>query len=125
MLEAIEATLHARGAVVRRGGDYERWDLEVRRGTFGALRLLMAVEEHGAGHQLARLRFWPKFSSLGSLLSLLFACLSAGAALSDAWGAAGILAAVAIFIAIRAFRDCAAAMAAVMQTIKRLRGEET
>src|SRR2546426_6284757 len=30
-----------------RGGEHDRWDLEVRCGFFGAARLLMGVEDHG------------------------------------------------------------------------------
>ena len=37
-LQAIEASLRARGARVRRGGAYDRWDLEVRGGLLGAAR---------------------------------------------------------------------------------------
>ena len=30
------------------GGDYDRWDLEIRGGLLGSLRTRMAIEEHGA-----------------------------------------------------------------------------
>ncbi len=35
------------------GGDYNRWDLEVREGIFAAACTLIAIEEHAAGKQLA------------------------------------------------------------------------
>ncbi|MEA2273997.1 MAG: hypothetical protein QOI98_2705, partial [Solirubrobacteraceae bacterium] len=41
------------GAKARRGGTYERWDLEVRGGAFGVARVRTALEEHGEGRQLA------------------------------------------------------------------------
>ena len=44
------------------GGDFERWDLHVRGGMLGSMRLRVAVEEHGAGRQLVRIRSWPRFS---------------------------------------------------------------
>src|SRR5437867_238724 len=64
-LQAIEVALQARGARVLRGGDYDRWELEVRGGLFGAARTRMAIEEHGAGKQLVRFRSWSRCSTKG------------------------------------------------------------
>jgi GT2 family glycosyltransferase len=58
-LEAVEANLRQSGAVVARGGPYDRWDLACRGGTLGASRLLMTIEEHGGGNQYVRFRWWP------------------------------------------------------------------
>ena len=84
-LESLEAALRARDAVVRRGGDFDRWDLEVRSGLFGAGRILMAVEDHGCGRQLVRYRSWPRYSPAALVPTLLFAALSSKAALDHAW----------------------------------------
>ena len=64
-LQAIEETLRAEGTTSFRGGNYDRWDLEVRGGLLGAVRLLATTEEHGAGRQLVRFRLWPKCSMKG------------------------------------------------------------
>src|SRR5205814_174842 len=48
-LAAVEEDLVREGAVVQRGGDFDRWDLEVRGGLLGSARMLMAIEEHGGG----------------------------------------------------------------------------
>lgn len=53
---AFESALRTGGLVVQRGGATDDWDLELRGGLFGALRARFAVEEHGAGRQLLRLR---------------------------------------------------------------------
>src|SRR5439155_11133541 len=58
-LQAIEETLRSEGTASCRGGDYDRWDLEVRGGVLGAVRLLATPEERGAGRQLVRFRLWP------------------------------------------------------------------
>jgi len=50
---------------VWRGGPYDRWDLAAKRGLLGAARALSAVEEHGGGKQLIRLRTWPVVSTFG------------------------------------------------------------
>ncbi|UCG25797.1 MAG: glycosyltransferase, partial [Chloroflexota bacterium] len=40
--ERLESIYHERGAVVLRGGQFDRWDLEIRGGLLGGLRILMA-----------------------------------------------------------------------------------
>ena len=87
-LRAVEAALAASGASVLSGSDYDRWDLEVRPGTLGGARLIMAVEEHGAGRQLERVRWWPRCSPLALVLALVLGGLGVGAA---ALVAAGIV----------------------------------
>ena len=64
-VRAIEDALRDEGSTVLRGGVFDRFDLEVRGGTSGAARLLVSIEEHGAGRQLIRTRIWPRWSSAG------------------------------------------------------------
>ena len=59
-LTQVEGRLRVGGCLVGRGAEFDRWDLQVRCGTLGAARLLFAVEEHGAGRQLGRFRWWPR-----------------------------------------------------------------
>jgi hypothetical protein len=125
-LETIEAVLRDQRAVVMRGGDFDRWDLEVRGGFFGVLRTRMVIEEHGGGQQLVRLRSWPKFSHLGLTLTFLFLILATLAASDQAWPAAAMLGIIAILLALRTFGDCAAATAAYLHGLKhpRIIGEQ-
>jgi O-antigen biosynthesis protein len=123
-VEALEAELRAVGAVVRRGGDYDDWDLETRSGTLGTVRLLTAVEEHGAGKQLFRVRVRLRLCRGWGLAAGLLAMLSLAAGLSQAWSAAALLGVPAAWILLRCLRDCAAATAAVHQGIARLNSEE-
>jgi cellulose synthase/poly-beta-1,6-N-acetylglucosamine synthase-like glycosyltransferase len=117
-LKCFEADLRRAGAYVRRGGDYDRWDLEVRAGMLGFTRLLMAVEDHGAGNQFVRVRLWPRYS-LWELLSIAsFTLLSAGAALDGAWAASAILAVSSLLLIIHAVRGCGSAIAAVLRTFQ-------
>jgi hypothetical protein len=104
--------------VVLRGGDFDRWDLELRGGLLGCVRILMAVEEHGGGKQLVRFRAWPKCSSGGVLVTLLFASLGALAALSHAWITCGVLNFCALLFMTHIFKECASAMAAVNCVLK-------
>jgi O-antigen biosynthesis protein len=117
-LQSIEVALRAVGSCVRRGGDYDRWDLEVRGGILGTARTRMAIEEHGAGRQLVRFRSWPKCSAKGLALIILFAILSAGAALDYAWIVSIILGVVAILLALRTLQECARAMATILHILE-------
>jgi len=117
-LQSVGGVLRAGGAVVLHGGDFDRWDLEVRGGTFGAIRILMALEEHGAGKQLVRLRCWAKCSPGWLTVTLLLAALATGAGLDGAWVACAMLGATALLLAVRASQDCAAAMAAVRDVMR-------
>jgi GT2 family glycosyltransferase len=110
-LQSVEAALQNAGAVSLRGGDYDRWDQEVRGGRLGTARTLMTVEEHGGGKQLLRFRTWPRCSSAGAVVITLFAFLGAGAALDHAWVASGVLGAVAAALALRTLWECSVAAA--------------
>lgn len=124
LLETLEANFRSIRTVVRRGGDFDRWDLELRGGLLGSARILMAVEEHGGGKQFIRFRSWPKCSSAGVVLPLFFAALSAGAALGEAWIAFWILNAVAFLLMMRVFRECSAAMGTVVRVFDPLKAKQ-
>jgi hypothetical protein len=117
-LKSLEADLGKPGVYVRRGGDYDRWDLEVRVGLLGFARLLMAVEDHGAGNQFVRLRVWSKCSLLGLLPIVLFASLSAAALFDHAWMASAVLGLLSLFLTIYSLRSCGSAVAAVLRTFQ-------
>jgi GT2 family glycosyltransferase len=120
-LRSIESCLHGDGVPVLRGGAHDRWDLEVRGGPLGSVRLIMGVEDHALGRQLVRFRSWPRFAPAGLWLAVLFAALGAGAALDDAWAACAVLAALPVALALRAFQECAAAMGAIAQALENQR----
>ena len=58
-LQSIEVFLRQNGAIPIRGGAYDLWDLETNGGVFGSARIFMAVDHHGSGRQLLRIRCWP------------------------------------------------------------------
>ena len=69
-LETLEKSLDQDGALVLRGGNFDRWDLEVRGGLLGSARLIIGVEEFGGGKQLVRYRIWPHFFKAGLFFSI-------------------------------------------------------
>jgi O-antigen biosynthesis protein len=123
-LESLEASFKNLRTVVMRGGDYDRWDLELRGGLLGSTRMLMAVEEHGGGKQLVRFRAWPRCAPAGVVLALLFGALSAGAALSGAWVASAVLDAVALLFVLTIFKECAVTMGTVLNVFSPVRGDK-
>jgi GT2 family glycosyltransferase len=120
-LRFVEAALQAAGVYARRAGDYDRWDLEVRGGIFGVVRLRMAIEEHGAGTQLIRFRSWPRCSGKAIVLVLLSTVFSVGAAFDQAWAASLMLAGIALFPAVRTFQECAGATCAILSAMRAMR----
>jgi hypothetical protein len=116
-LRRLETRLEVDGCLVARGGDYDGWDLEVRAGGLSAVRVLLAIEEHGQGRQMVRFRAQPHYRpavavgvavlSGGALLAGLDGVLAAALAL----GGAGLL------LALAAIRECGAAMATVREAM--------
>ncbi|MFM7448750.1 MAG: glycosyltransferase [Leptolyngbyaceae cyanobacterium] len=110
--------LNQQGAIVIHGGDFDPWDLEIRGGLSGCMRLLMAVEEHGGGKQLMRLRAWPKVSPIAIGLISLFMVLLVCAFLDHAFVAAIILAVISLGFGIALLRDSAIATASYLQAVR-------
>lgn len=118
-LETVEAELRAHGLVVRRGGDFDRWDLEARSGFFGTLRLRMSVEEHGSGKQLVHFLLWPRASIGVSLLTVALGTLSAVAATDLSWAVSVLFGSSSVLIALRILVDCSASMAGALSAVDR------
>jgi hypothetical protein len=117
-LEAIEKRLRKRSVAVLRGGDYDRWDLEVRGGLFGTARTCMAVEDHGSGTQLVRFRSWPRVGAIVMSLTCIFAILSILSAIDRAWMASIVLGILTIIILVRIVWDSSAAIASLTAAIE-------
>jgi hypothetical protein len=114
-LTQIERSLHTESAVVWHGSNYDRWDLEIIGGTFASVRMLMAVEDHGAGTQLVRIRGWPRFRKAGKVLACLLSILTLLAALDSAWPVATILGIMLVWLLSVAFRQAGQSMAALLR----------
>jgi GT2 family glycosyltransferase len=119
-LQFLEVTLREYGTAVLRGGDYDCWDLAVRRGMLGGVRVLMSNEEHDGGKQLLRFRTWPLRTPKFPLLILLFAALSLWAALDHSWVVSTILGGSAVLLASLGLLECGAATATVLGALRKL-----
>jgi GT2 family glycosyltransferase len=116
-LGRVEAGLRSAGAAFRRGGDFDRWELQVRGGLFGAARIRMAVEEHGGGRQLARYRVWPRCSGPAVALFAALAGQIAAAAADGAAVAATVLGIVFGALVLRLVSECGSATASAIRAI--------
>ncbi len=123
-LHALEHALTRQGAVVRRGGDFDRWDLEIRGGLLGGVRARLGVEEHGAGRQMLLFRAWPVCSQVGVAIGTVFAALATAAALDKVWTAAALLGLLALLPAAWTLQLCARAQAALAYALRALKAKE-
>jgi hypothetical protein len=100
---------------VTRGGQFDAWDLQLRGGGLGGVRIQTAVEEHGTGKQLMRLRCWPRLTRLALALLGAFAALALVAAFDRA--TTGLVVALAALLATvgAAALECARATGSVLE----------
>jgi GT2 family glycosyltransferase len=116
-LGEFEIRLRESRAVVLRGGDFDRWDLEVRGGMLGAVRVLTTVEEHGAGRQLLRARSRPRVSRQGLTITFFIAVIAGLALWSGSLVPALVIGAGACLLAARIVYECGAAMSSMLSAL--------
>jgi GT2 family glycosyltransferase len=116
-LESIEGYLRCKGVPVERGGQWDPWDLQIQAGFWGGARLLMAVEDHGAGTQYVRCRVRPKCFAPGLVLSLTLALFSVGAGIDGAATTSILLALGALLFVCRTVLECGRASAVMLHSI--------
>ena len=117
----IETPLEDAGATIYRGGVYDRWDLEVRGGVLGGIRLTMVVEEHGQGRQMMRVFACPRWPFASLIIGIIFTALAGLALLDAAWITAGLFGAVGLICLLAMFMESAAAMAALRDVLRLMR----
>jgi hypothetical protein len=117
-VRALALELRSDGSVVRSGGDWDRWDLQVRGGLLGGARLRMAIEEHGSGRQLVRVRSWPHTPGTAVLTGVLAGALAVLALLSDADAETVTFGVLAAALVIRVIYECGAAAATISQALR-------
>ncbi len=81
-LTLIEKDLMNKKTRVRRGKEFDNWDLEVRTGLFSSSRGVLAVEDHGGGKQYLRFRCQTFYNFHGYMLCATLCGLAVLAAMS-------------------------------------------
>lgn len=120
-LEKLEETLIAQGAAVRRGGDLDNWDLEVRSALFSRVRVHSAVEEHGGGKQLIRFRVVPRASVMHWILPMLLIGVAVAAALNRSQTVAIVIAFMSMLLVLRIVQESAIAMGVALRALMTMR----
>jgi GT2 family glycosyltransferase len=114
-LGELEGLLRRTPALIRQGGDFDRWDLSVIGGPFGRARALLAVEEHGGGRQYLRFRVWPAVRRAPFLIFV--AALATAAFLDHAWLAGQVLGTATLVLLGATLRECGSAQAEIAAAI--------
>jgi hypothetical protein len=96
-VQALQDALAAKGGFVRSGGPFDRWDLDLRAGPLGGVKIRTAIEEHGSGRQLMRAKIWPRASAGAVVVAALLVLLSVYALLD---GQIGIGMTIGVVVAI-------------------------
>jgi GT2 family glycosyltransferase len=109
-VQSLQDALAARGAFVRSGGPFDRWDLDLRAGSLGGVRIRTAVEEHGSGRQLMRARILPRASAGGAIVVGILLALLAYAWLEGAVGVSSVIALAIAAIVMLGIEGTATAM---------------
>jgi O-antigen biosynthesis protein len=118
---------HTRDAISREGtrvidgGPYDRWDIEVPGGPFATARLLIAVEDQGAGTQYVRFGIWPKCSGAGLTVIAFLGSVAGVAAAKGAWTAAVVFAGVDALVITRIAQEAGRALAVIERAIAEMK----
>ncbi len=95
------------------GGEYDDWDLAVVAGPLGRARMLMAIEDHGAGTQYIRTRVRPWVAPAAVVLSSGLAVLAIAAVYNGALEVGALLCGATLSVVGRTVYECASAVGAV------------
>jgi GT2 family glycosyltransferase len=112
----LERELRDRCMTILRGGDYDRWDIQVRLGPLAAARVRIVVEEHGQGRQLVRFRIAPRWSRLLPPLVGLLALWLAGSVGRDPYLGVSI-AGILLLVIVRAVREAGGGVAVLLRSV--------
>lgn len=104
-LQLIEAQLIESRSRVRRGGNYDVWDIQTSCGLLSAARGLLVIEEHGEGKQMLKFRCWATYSKAGIFFTLVFTALTFMAWLDGSAIISMILAVIALLLTSRFILD--------------------
>jgi GT2 family glycosyltransferase len=116
----LQNLLNRAGHLVRVGGGFDAWDLQLAYGALGRARVLMAIEEHGQGKQLVRYRIWPRVGAAWMLRLVGLLGIAIGAYSAGAWLAAAATAAAAAVVATRLSVESAAACSTLSHALRQL-----
>ncbi len=116
-LSRLNHALCARRLRTKAGGDFDRWDLDVRGGILGGVRARMTIEEHGGGRQLVRVRRWPTLSAGAWALVWITGAIALLAGLAGQVAPCVIFGCLWLVVCLMAMADCAGASASLLDVL--------
>ncbi|HEY8783893.1 MAG TPA: glycosyltransferase [Mucilaginibacter sp.] len=119
-LEQIENELISLKTRVKRGSDFDRWDLQARNSLFSISRGLLTIEEHGSGKQLVRFRIWPFLPKTGIIAVSILTIVGFFATVNEAYIVAIVLGLISLLILAEYFKDSASTMYDLYTAFSRL-----
>mgnify|MGYP006419104301 FL=1 len=102
---------------VKKGGNYDRWDLQNRMGLFASVRTLLTIEEHGMGKQYLKFGIKLLISPIGLIMFLVVSTLSYLAFLNQALISSGVLFIMALVLGLKIIADCIGAIVSVKKVL--------
>jgi hypothetical protein len=119
-LEEIEENIIKLKARVKRGGEFDKWDIKTRNGLFSTAKGVLTVEEHGANKQYIKFRYWGNYSVPGLILIGILISITAFATLDKSWIAASVLSIITVMAAIKYVLDSASVVNCIVSGFKSL-----
>lgn len=123
-LAAIEKQLGSYRVSVKRGGDFDRWDLETQCGFFGYSRGLLAIEEHGGEKQYLKFRCFRHISVPGFFLLGFLGGMTGLAIADEAFYPAILFGAITLFIVWKVLQHSAKGTYSLSQAFLALHKDE-
>lgn len=118
-LENLESDLDSINSSVYRGGDFDRWDLGIKGGAFGGIRVLMAAEDHSKANQYLRYKIFPKISPLSKYLVLFASIIITLTIIDKSWVATVTFTSLLLLLLMRIFWDCSIASGCCLNAIEK------
>ena len=119
-LDEIEQNIINLKARVKRGGDFDKWDIKTRNGLFSTAKGIITVEEHGANQQYVKLRYWAKYSLSGLLLIAVLVAITTFSAMEQSWLATSFLSIPTAAVTTKYILDSASVVHCIVMGFKSL-----
>jgi len=123
-LKDIEEKLMGLKTRVKRGGDYDKWDLQIRNGLYSKARGLLAIEEHGAGKQFIRFKCKAHYTLNAFLIPAFVFLIAVVSAAKQQWFISGIMDFILIIFLIRFILENGSSMNSLYTAFKLLSVKE-
>ena len=123
-LETLEKDLEEINPSVFRGGDFDRWDIGIKGGAFGGVKLLMASEDHPKGSQYLRYRLTPYLSKFSKYSLAVTTSLVVFSSLDGGFGSAVLFLSLLLVLTGRIYWDINTASGCCSAAIKKQKHAE-